>query len=36
MRGGSWLVPPRAARTSDRVWYGPGTRSMGVGFRCAQ
>lgn len=35
-RGGSWLVPPRAARASDRVWYGPDTRSMGVGFRCAQ
>lgn len=36
VRGGSWLVPPRAARASDRVWYGPGTRSMGVGFRCVQ
>lgn len=36
VRGGSWLVPPRAARASDRVWYGPDTRSMGVGFRCAQ
>jgi hypothetical protein len=34
LHGGSWLNGPRSVRVSLRNGYNPGSRNVGVGFRC--
>jgi len=36
LRGGSWSSDARHARSACRFSSGPGVRSYGIGFRCAQ
>jgi formylglycine-generating enzyme required for sulfatase activity len=36
LRGGSWLLPPRYARTTARNWGSAAEAGPGTGFRCAR
>jgi formylglycine-generating enzyme required for sulfatase activity len=36
LRGGSWMMPPRLARTTSRNWGSDTEAGPGTGFRCAK
>ena len=36
VRGGSWYINPRSARSAGRSWGGSAIRNDGVGFRLAR
>jgi formylglycine-generating enzyme required for sulfatase activity len=36
IRGGSWSINPRVARSAGRLWLGPGNRGGDLGFRVAR
>jgi formylglycine-generating enzyme required for sulfatase activity len=36
LRGGGWINDGQGLRSADRLWYAPGSRSDGIGFRLAR